>query len=113
MDHANGAHTMVEMSYSYHHTSKNARSEFVYELVGTEGVIRYDREARRFGMENVAGSHAFEYHPEKSFAGMYAEWARALAAGRSDLLTSARDGMRVVEIAREATISAMEARYAN
>ena len=39
MDHANGAHTMVEMSYSYHHTSKKALSEFVYELIGTEGVI--------------------------------------------------------------------------
>lgn len=23
MDHANGAHAMVEMNYSYHHTSKN------------------------------------------------------------------------------------------
>ena len=78
MDHANGAHTMVEMSYSYHHTSKNATSEFVYELIGTEGVIRYDRSARRFAMESVEGSQTFEFHPEKSFAGMYAEWARAL-----------------------------------
>jgi predicted dehydrogenase len=112
MDHANGAHTMVEMSYSYHHTSRHATSEFVYELIGTEGVIRYDRGAQRFTMENVSGSHEFEYHPEKSFAGMYAEWARALAAGRSDLLTSAQDGMRVVEIARAATDAAMETRQA-
>jgi predicted dehydrogenase len=110
MDHANGAHTMVEMSYSYHHTSRNTRSEFVYELIGTEGVIRYDRSARRFTMENLSGSHEFEYHPEKSFAGMYAEWARALETGESDLLTSAQDGMRVVEIARQATDAAMEHR---
>jgi len=110
IEHANGAHTMVEMSYSYHHTSKKTRSEFVYELIGTEGVIRYDRSAERFTMENVQGSHEFEFHPEKSFAGMYAEWARALVAGSSDLLTSAQEGMRVVEIARQATDTAIEDR---
>jgi predicted dehydrogenase len=110
MDHANGAHTLVEMSYSYHHTSKNVTSEFVYELIGTEGVIRYDRSAQRFAMENVQGSHEFEFHPEKSFAGMYAEWARALVTGSSDLLTSAQEGMRVVEIARQATDAAIENR---
>jgi predicted dehydrogenase len=110
MEHANGAHTMVEMSYSYHHTAKNAASEFVYELIGTEGVIRYDRSARRFTMENVQGSHEFEFHHEKSFAGMYAEWAHALVSGSSDLLTSAQDGMRVTEIAREATEAAIESR---
>jgi predicted dehydrogenase len=107
MDHANGAHTVVEISYSYHHTSRNKRSEFVYELIGRDGVIRYDREAASFTMENGSGSHAFEFHPEKSFTGMYAEWARALGAGRSDLLTSARDGMRVVDIARTATDAAI------
>jgi hypothetical protein len=63
-------------------------------------------------MENVTGSHEFEFYHEKSFSGMYAEWARALAAGRSDLLTSAKDGMRVVEIAREATDAAIENRKA-
>jgi hypothetical protein len=110
MDHADGAHTMVEMSYSYHHTSKNSASEFVYELIGTEGVIRYDRGARRFTMENVSGSHELEFYPEKSFAGLYAEWARALVAVSSDLLTSAKDGMRVVEIAREATDAAVASR---
>lgn len=107
LDHANGAHTMVEISYSYHHTSKHYASEFVYELIGTEGVIRYDRNARSFRMENVAGSHEFEFQPEKSFSDMYAEWARALDSGRSDLLTSAEAGMRVVEIARKATDAAI------
>ena len=41
---------------------------------------------------------------------MYAEWARALETGGSDLLTSAQEGMRVVEIAREATDAAIESR---
>lgn len=110
MDHANGAHTMVEMSYSYHHTSKNKRHEFVYELIGTEGVIRYDDGAQRFSMENDSGLHDFPFHPIKSFEGMYQEWARALETGHSDLLTRAEDGMRVVEIARTGTEIAMRNR---
>jgi predicted dehydrogenase len=103
MDHANGAHTMVEMSYSYHHTSMNKRREFVYELIGTEGVIRYDDDARDFSLENVAGRNQFTFHDPKSFEGMYEEWARALFTGHSELLPLAEEGMRVVDIARSAT----------
>ncbi len=110
MDHANGAHTMVEMSYSYHHTSKNRRHEFVYELIGTEGVIRYDDNAQRFSMEDASGLHEFPFHHIKSFDGMYQEWAKALHTGHSDLLTGAEDGMRVVEIARTGTQIAMKNR---
>lgn len=33
---------------------------------------------------------------------MYAEWARALATGSSELLISVEDEMRVVDIARKA-----------
>ena len=110
MDHANGAHTMVEMSYSYHHTSKKDVSEFVYELIGTEEVIRYDRSAQRFTMEVAAGTEEFAFHSEKSFPGMYAEWAYALGAGRSELLPSAEDGLRVVDIARKATDSVIKNR---
>jgi predicted dehydrogenase len=107
MDHSNGAHTMVEMSYSYHHTSRHGRPEFVYELIGTEGVIRYDREAGDFHMENAAGRTTFEFHEEKSFVGMYGEWERSLVHGHSDLLTSAAEGVRVLEIARAATEQAI------
>ncbi|MEI8309127.1 MAG: Gfo/Idh/MocA family oxidoreductase [Verrucomicrobiota bacterium] len=103
MDHANGAHTAIEISYSYHHTSKNTRSEFVYELIGTSGVIRYDRQAASFSMENESGRQEFEFHPEKEFSAMYREWANALRSGHSDLLTSAEEGVVVAEIARAAT----------
>ncbi len=103
LDHADGAHTMVEMSYSYCHTTRHRRLEFVYELIGTDGLIRFDRERREFVMETAAGTEPLPFAPEKSFEGMYAEWAAALAVGHSDLLTSAADGTRVVEIAREAT----------
>ena len=110
MDHASGAHTMVEMSYSYHHTAKRPHKEFVYELIGTEGVIRYDDEVKIFRMENMSGTHNFEFHDVKSFERMYAEWANALDTGHSDLLTSAEDGMRVVDIARRSTDMAIESR---
>ncbi len=110
LDHADGAHTMVEMSYSYHHTARHPRNEFVYELIGTDGVIRYDRAAKTFSMENKDGSQTFDFHEEKSFEGLYQEWKQALQTGRSDLLTSAADGMRVVEIARAATEMAIHRR---
>jgi len=103
MDHADGAHTVVEISYSYHHTSKNLRSEFTYELIGTGGVIRYNRETESFTMENGEGRQEFPFAGEKNFEAMYEEWGRALVSGESALLTNAEDGMRVVEIARKAT----------
>jgi len=110
MDHANGAHTIVEMSYSYHHTVADKRKEFVYELIGTDGVIRYDREAGTFWVKNASGTRNLTFDHEKSFEGMYEEWARALASGHSDLLTSAEDGMRVCDIARRATEEAVHNR---
>jgi predicted dehydrogenase len=107
MDHASGAHTTVEVSYSYHHTSKKARSEFLYELIGTEGVIRYDRGRRSLTMENREGSHSLPFHREKNFRGMYAELARFLETGESSLLASAEEGLRATEIALRATEEAM------
>ncbi len=110
MEHANGAHTTVEISYSYHHTSRHKRAEFVYELIGTEGVIRYDREAHSFSMENGEGTSQFDFYGEKDFIGMYKEWASFLATGASDLLTTADEGARVIEIARGATNEAIARR---
>lgn len=110
LDHANGAHSCVEISYSYCHTTKNKQTEFVYELIGTEGVIRYDREQKYLRLDNTEGTQTFDFHGEKSFEGMYAEWANALHTGKSELLTSAEDGMRVVEIARTATNQVIEGR---
>lgn len=110
LDHANGAHTVVEISYSYHHTTKNVRSEFVYELIGSDGVIRYDRQAECLSLENGNGRTEFEFHPEKDFTGLYREFARALREGEPTLLTSADAGVRVAEIAREATEEAIRNR---
>ena len=103
MDHANGAHTVVEISYSYYHTALRKRHEFVYELIGTKGVIRYDRECRSFTMETDSGSQVFEFADEKDFRGMYAEWAAALAGRDAGLLPTGADGLRATELARVAT----------
>ncbi|MDZ4199919.1 MAG: Gfo/Idh/MocA family oxidoreductase, partial [Kiritimatiellia bacterium] len=110
MDHASGAHTVVEMSFAYHHTSRNAHSEFVYELIGTKGVIRYDREQKLFRMENETGLHEFPFHHEKSFEGMYREWSQSLQTGTSDLLTPAETALRITEIARSVTEEAIRSR---
>lgn len=112
MDHANGAHSTIEMSYSYHHTAKNRNREFVYELIGTEGVIRYDDNEKTFRMEDASGTHEFPFHDVKSFHDMYAEWTNALNTGSSDLLTNASDAMTVVDIARTATEQAIKNRIA-
>lgn len=110
LDHANGAHTMVEISYAYTHTAQNRRSEFVYELIGTDGIIRYDRDLERFFMENSSGRHDFSYAPEKDFIGLYREWAAALHSGKSDLLTTAEEGVHVADLARRATDAAIAGR---
>jgi predicted dehydrogenase len=110
LDHANGAHTVIEVSYSYGAALKHRHHQFLYELIGTQGIIRYDREAKIFTMENADGPVTLDFQPEKSFSGLYAEWARALVSGQSELLTSAEAGMRVVEIARQSTDQVIQSR---
>jgi predicted dehydrogenase len=107
MDHASGAHTMVEVSYSYHHTTPERRSEFLYELIGTAGVVRYDRERRSFTLADGSGTHELPWHREKSFGGMYAAFSRFLQTGEHSLLGSAEDGRRATEIAVGATEEAI------
>ena len=112
MDHACGAHTTVEVSYSYHHTAKRMRSEFVYELIGTDGVIRYHREARSLTVESRGGTRTLPFHREKNFAGMYAELARFLHTGESSLLPTGEEGLRATDIVLAATREAIERRRA-
>jgi hypothetical protein len=103
LDHANGAHTMVEISYSYHHTARRKRQEFVYELIGTQGVIRYDREAQSFSIDTDEGSQKLPFHHEKDFTRMYVEWAASLHGRPAPLLASAATGQRVTDTARQVT----------
>lgn len=110
LDHENGAHTAVEMSFSYCHTARDPLSVFTYELIGTDGIIRYDRDGWRFEVRNSTGIHWFAGASEKDFTGMYHAWRDALEAGQLGEMPSAYDGMIVTRIARRGTEEAIAAR---
>jgi predicted dehydrogenase len=103
LDHENGAHTLVEISFSYTHTAKEPRSHFVYELIGTEGVIRYNREEQVFELRSSRETRQMEWHEEKNFEGMYAEFVQALATGQAGNLPTGRESVEVSRIAVSAT----------
>lgn len=110
LDHDNGAHTLVEMSYSYAHTAAEQRPHFVYELIGTDGLIRYNRDAKLFEMLNRSGATPLPWDHEKNFEGMYAELARSLQTGQPGDLPTGQDGLLVTRIARQATEEAIRRR---
>jgi predicted dehydrogenase len=110
IDHACGAHTLVEISYSYCHTAQAPRHEFTYDLIGDQGLIRYDREAKRFTLYTGAGTTELPFAEEKNFTGLYAEFAKALKSGKPGLLTTAEQALEVTRIAREATNEAIKNR---
>ena len=110
LDHDCGAHTFVEMSFTYGHTSRVPSPVFTYEIIGTGGVIRYDREGYRFEILDGSGLRAVPGASEKNFDGMYAAWRDAITAGSLTGLPDAEAGMRCMELAQEATRQAMAAR---
>jgi len=110
LDHANGAHTMVEMSYSYGHTIAQTRPQFKYELIGTEGLILFDRESHLFELRNSAGVQTLPYHGEKNFHGMYAAFADAIRTGQPGPLATAQDGLIATRIATAGVAQVMKNR---
>ncbi len=110
LDHENGAHTMIEMSYSYGHTARQPISMFKYELIGSDGMILYDRNISRFELRNAHGTFHQTYHQEKDFPSMYRAFARALQTGEAGDLPTAQEGVRVTELAIQATEQAITTR---
>ncbi len=110
LDHADGAHTMVEISYSYGHVLPAGHPHFVYELIGDQGMIRYDREDESFELLQPGGTTTLPWDHEKNFDGMYQEFARALRTGQSGNLPTGDDGIAATRIAREATEAAIRNR---
>lgn len=108
--HANGAHTQVEISFSFAHTSREPAPRFTYDIVGTEGLIRFDREARLFDVRNGMGTTVLPFASEKNFLGMYEAFVEALRTGRPGDLPTARDGILATRIASGATAQAIQAR---
>ena len=107
LDHTGGAHTMVEISYSFGHTAREPRVDFLYELIGTEGLIRYDRQARVFEMVNGKETRSMTWHEEKNFDGMYASFERALRTGIAGDMPTGVDGLLATRFARTATEEAI------
>jgi len=103
MDHDCGAHTMVEMSYSYAHTTRQKYNEFIYELIGTDGIIRYERNTNLFELRTHQATRKLTHTGEKNFAVMYDHFARALTDGKPGDLCTGEEAIRVTEIARKAT----------
>ena len=110
MDHKKGAHTMVEMSFTYGHTAREPRSEFSYHIIGTGGVIRYDRDGYILETRNGEGTIRVPGASEKNFPGMHAEFEKALRTGDPGHLPRAEDGLVATKIARRATEMAMAKR---
>jgi predicted dehydrogenase len=110
LDHAGGAHTMVEISYSFGHTCRERLHQFTYQLIGDKGVIEYDRHAKRFELHDSKGTHALAWQPEKNFAGMYRAFARAIITGKGGPLPTGEDGLAAARIARLGTEEAMKGR---
>ncbi len=112
LTHSGGAHTVVEMSYSYLHTAAQPRfDQFVYELIGTQGVIRYDHEPRTFEMRTNASTTLLPYVDEvKNFTATYQAYAHFLHHGEVGDLGSVHDGLEAVRLARTATDEAVRTR---
>jgi predicted dehydrogenase len=112
LTHANGVHTMVEISYSYAHTTPDRPNQFTYELIGTEGLIRYHRGDHTFVLVNGEGTQHLEWADEKNFPGMYAEFERCISQDRPGEMPTGRDGLIVADIASRATQQAIDSRAA-
>jgi predicted dehydrogenase len=102
MRHETGALTTVEVSYAHGHTAKEPRSVFTYELIGTGGVIRYDRDGYILEARHGQGTLIAPGASEKNFHGMYAALVERLN-GLGLEMPTAEDGIIATRIARQAT----------
>lgn len=104
-----GAQVLVEISFAYAHRSPSRLPTFSYEVIGTDGVIRYRREERDFVLLDSDGRHELDWAHEKSFEGMYLDLAAALH-GEDHALPTGREGVAATLLASEATAQAVTRR---
>ena len=110
MDHYRGAHSMVEMSFTYGHTVREPAPHFSYHLIGTGGVIRYDRDGYILEARTGKGTIRVPGASEKNFHGMHAAFSHALITNDPGMLPSGRDGLIATRLARSATDRAISER---
>jgi predicted dehydrogenase len=110
LDHDRGAHTMVEMSFTYGHTARESAPIFTYDLIGAGGVLRFDRNGWRLEARHGQGITIAPGASEKNFPGMHAAYRDALQTGDPSRMPSGRDGLIATRIARTATEAAIARR---
>jgi predicted dehydrogenase len=110
MDHESGAHTTVEVSFTFGHTAREPFPIFSYHLIGTGGVIRYERNGYLLEARHGQGTIRVPGTGEKDFHGMYAALVRAFETGDVGDLASPEDGIVATRISSEATKAAIALR---
>jgi len=98
-----GIHGMVEMSFTYGHTAKFPAPQFTYELIGTGGVAKYDRNGYLLEARNGEGILKGPSEGEKNFDGMWHAFCHYIRTGESGDLASPRDALEATRIALETT----------
>jgi predicted dehydrogenase len=106
----NGITASVEVSFTYGHTAREPRSVFTYEVIGTGGVARFDRDGYILEARNGDGVRIGHGTGEKNFEGMYSQFAEFLHSGKSGNLASPNDAMVATEIAVDCTDQAIRRR---
>ncbi len=112
LDHANGVHTSIEMSFTFGHTSRHTPAIFQYHLIGTGGVARYDREGWVTELHNGEGTKRGPEAGEKDFDAMYRAFSNGLHTKDFSALASGQDGLIATKWARDATDNLIKARQA-
>lgn len=110
LTHENGAVTMVEVGFTYGHTVKEPRAIFTYDLIGSGGTARFERELSRLELRNGEGTVQAHGGWEKDFVGMYVWWAEALKTGVLGPLAGAKDARIASKWAFRLTETAINAK---
>jgi predicted dehydrogenase len=105
-----GITASVEVSFTYGHTAREPPSFFTYELIGTGGVARFDRNGYVLEARNGEQVIRSEGASEKNFDGMYQQFARYMSSGELGALASPDDALVATKIALECTDRAMARR---
>ena len=103
LDHTNGAHTMIEVSFSYGHKVSDPICDFSYHIIGTEGLIVYKRENQIFELRTPMGTQKLPWYSEKHFPEMYRAFRDALTTGQPGDLATPQEGKLATSIARNVT----------
>ena len=108
--HAGGARSVIDLGFTYGHTAADPAYLFTYDLVGTGGTARYDRDGWRLEIRDGDGTEVVPGGSEKDFAAMYRAFAGAIRTGDLGPLASASDAATALDWAVRVTESSRAGR---